>query len=54
MIDFFQFIATIDFEATMLSRNTDVIEVGVAIFDRQETMPRQLNRVRAKHGPRAS
>lgn len=38
MSGFSQFIATIDFETTALSKAADVIEVGVAIFDRQETI----------------
>lgn len=38
MIGFSQLIATIDFEATALSPDADVIEVGVAIFDRHETI----------------
>ena len=38
MIGFSPFITTIDFEATALSKDADVIEVGVAIFDRQETI----------------
>jgi hypothetical protein len=36
MMSFSQFIAIIDFEATALSKSADVIEVGVAIYDRQE------------------
>lgn len=38
MSDLSRFIATIDFEATALSRDADVIEVGVVICDRQETI----------------
>jgi hypothetical protein len=34
MRGFSQFIAIVDFEATALSKAADVIEVGVAIFDR--------------------
>ncbi|MGO9134173.1 MAG: exonuclease domain-containing protein [Methylovirgula sp.] len=38
MSGFSPFITTIDFETTALSKDADVIEVGVAIFDRQETL----------------
>ncbi len=38
MRGFSQFIATIDFETTALSRTADVIEVGVALFDRDATI----------------
>jgi DNA polymerase III epsilon subunit-like protein len=38
MMGFSRFIAIVDFEATALSKAADVIEVGVAIYDRQETI----------------
>jgi DNA polymerase III epsilon subunit-like protein len=38
MRGFSQFIAIVDFEATALSKAADVIEVGVAIYDRQDTI----------------
>lgn len=43
-----QFIATIDFETTGLSRDADVIEVGVAICDRQETIKTWSSLVRRR------
>jgi DNA polymerase III epsilon subunit-like protein len=38
MRGFSQFIVIVDFEATALSKAADVIEVGVAIYDRQDTI----------------
>jgi DNA polymerase III epsilon subunit-like protein len=50
MTGFSPFIATIDFEATALSKDAAVIEVGVAIFDRHETIKTWSSLVKPRPG----